>query len=711
MVGQSSIEVAIWSAPEDPRTVEVAGLLESAGARVSDLDVATVRPMVILMLPGDGGPRFASVCEQIVAAHPDAPAVVLHTAASENAHPTVDHHVFELLPASLELTKLAEHVRSVLARWKRFEELKNQASTLQRLESTTDLVYFDFRPETGTFCPSQQLRDIIGDCGDSDTMAPTPLLDRIHSDDRALFAGTLFEAARSGTPFCVQIRLTDARERPRHYRVRGRAFGAVEPGSSSRVFGVCEDTTDHMQRLAEAEARSRIDELTGLGNRRHFDDCLSTALARAKRESEQLALLYIDLDRFKLINDTLGHDAGDQLLRVISARLSDAVRAHDVVCLDQDVELTRESRVSRLGGDEFTVLLSGIHGPGDAELVAQRMLESMSQPVDLLGQTLTPAASVGIAVFPGDGQSADDLRKRADAALYAAKGAGGGFRFFTQSMEDGAVRRLSLEHELRSALDNEEIALFYQPRFDVRTHTVVGAEALLRWSSPTLGRVKPSELLRIAEDTGFVTSLGRWTLLRACREAALWNLTARPGFRIAVNVSPLQFEQDDVFSAVVDALKRAGLPPECLDLEITESLLLRDDPEIGHSLEELRRMGVRIVLDDFGKGYSALAVLMSQPIDVLKLDRRLIDTVAPDGEGSQLLANVIRMAHDLNLQPIAEGVSHSDQASFLTTQNCHEMQGFLFSAALPPDAFLELLEGPKGLRLAAPPDDHGDDEA
>jgi diguanylate cyclase (GGDEF)-like protein len=691
MTGERKIDVAIWSAQGDPRTVEVAALLEAANLAVHDLDLATANPMVVVLLPGQGGPGFASTCLQIAEAYPHAPAIVLHTAESETAHPTVDHHVFELLPASHGLERLPKEVRSVLARWQRFEELKKQAITLQQLESTTDLVYFDFRPETGTFCPSPQLRQIIGHHEESDSISPSPLLDCVHTDDRALFVGTLFEAARSGTPFCFQIRMTDATGRLRHFRTRGRAFGAIKEGSSSRVFAVCEDTTDHMQRLAEAEARSRIDELTGLGNRRYFDDCLSSALARAKREGEKLALLYVDLDRFKLINDTLGHDAGDQLLRVISARLSDAVRAEDVVCHDLN-DATQEARVSRLGGDEFTVLLSGIHGPADAELVANRMLAAMKEPVDIMGQTLRPSASVGIAMFPGDGESTDDLRKRADAALYAAKGSGGGFCFFKQSMEDGAVRRLSLEHELRAAIDREEIELHYQPRIDYRNDRIVGAEAVVRWSSPTLGRVNSDEVHRIAEDSGFITNLGRWTLMRACKEATHWMTASEEPIRLAVNISPLQFEQDDVFSAVVDALKYAGLPPELLDLEITESLLLRDEPSIGQSLEELRRIGVRIVLDEFGKGYSALAVLMSQPIDVLKLDQLLIETVAPDGEGSHLLANVIRMAHDLNLYPIAAGVSHADQAEFLTSNGCHEMQGFYFSAAIPARAFREKLE-------------------
>jgi predicted signal transduction protein with EAL and GGDEF domain len=328
--------------------------------------------------------------------------------------------------------------------------------------------------------------------------------------------------------------------------------------------------------------------------------------------------------------------------------------------------------------------LTGIHDPADAELVASRMLEAIGETVEIAGQTLRPSASVGVAVFPGNGQTTDELRKRADAALYAAKAGGGGFRFFTQSMEDGAVRRLALEHELRSALEREEIELHYQPCVDYRSGAVVGAEALVHWTSPTLGRVTTDEVMRIAEDTGFVAALGRWVLRHACKEAAAWPSDGGAACRLAVNVSPLQFEQDDVFTAVVDALKHAGLPPESLDVEITENLLLREDPTTSQSLEELRRMGVRIVLDDFGKGYSALAVLLSQPIDVLKLDRRLVDTVAPDGDGSQLLANVIRMAHDLSLHAVAEGVSQQDQAEFLAANGCYEMQGFLFSPALTP---------------------------
>ena len=685
------VDVAIWSATDDTRVGEIARVLETAGFQVQDLDFSTARPQVVLMLPGNDGADLTPICLKIAEAYPHAPAVVFHTARSECAHPAIDHHVFELLPASLDFEKVPPQILTALARWQRFEELKVSAVTLQCLESTTDLVYFDFRPDTGTFCPSRQLREILGHHEPSDSMAPTPFLECIHTDDRALFAGTLFEAARSGTPFCLQIRLTDTSGRMRHFQTRGRAFDSLDEGSSSRVFGVCEDITNHMNRLAEAEARSRIDDLTGLGNRRHFDDCLASALARAKRESEQLALLYIDLDRFKLINDTLGHDAGDQLLRVISARLSDAVRANDIVCLDHDGP-SPEARVSRLGGDEFTVLLSGIHGPADAELVASRMLTAIRKPVDIRGQSLTPSASLGIAVYPGDGKSSDDLRKRADAALYAAKGSGGGFKFFAQSMEDGAIRRLSLEHELRGALERDEIELHYQPRIDFRSGAVVGAEALLHWSSPTLGRVTPEEIHRIAEDTGFISSLGRWTLNQACREAALWASSQEEQCRLSVNVSPLQFEQDDVFTTVVDALKNAGLSPQLLDLEITEGLLLRDDSEIGRSLEELRRMGVRIVLDGFGKGYSALAVLMSQPIDVLKLDRLLIETVAPDGAGSPLLASVIRMAKDLTLYPIAEGVSHADQAKFLAENGCHEMQGFFFSAAIPAETFREKLQ-------------------
>jgi len=685
-------DIALWTGRDETRTDEVSLILESAGFAVRDLELHGAPPRVILLLAGSGGTDLAAVCADVAEHHPLSPVVVLHTPASEAEHPTLDDHVFELLPASADLKKIPLHIRAVLARWARFEDLKASALTLQNLESTTDLIYFDFRPDTGTFLPSRQLREIIGHHEPTDAMAPTPFLDCIHTDDRALFAGTLFEAARSGVPFTLQIRITDARGRERHIRTRGRAFGTIHDGNSSRVFGVCEDMTDHMHRLAEAEARSRVDELTGLGNRRHFDDCLAGALARAKREREQLALLYIDLDRFKLINDTLGHDAGDQLLRVISARLSDSVRVDDVVCFDQD-HLRPEARVSRLGGDEFTVLLSGIHGPADAELVASRMMAAMREPVDIVGQTLSPSASLGIAVYPGDGQTPEELRRRADAALYAAKGSGGGIRFFQQSMEDGAIRRLSLEHELRAALDHDDIEVHYQPRVDYRSGGVVGAEALLRWSSPSLGRVSSEEVIRVAEETGFISNLGRWMLDKAFEEAARWPSIHETPCRLSINVSPVQFEQDDVFNAVVDALKTSGFSPDLLDLEITEGLLLQEDSSTAQALEELRRMGVRIVLDDFGKGYSALAVLMSEPIDVLKLDRRLIDTVAPDGDGSQLLASVIRMAKDLSLYPIAEGVSHPDQAEFLAKHGCHEMQGYFFSAAIPPDAFRQKLLG------------------
>ncbi len=684
MAEERKIEIALVSAPDDARTTELTRVLLAAGFSVrASVEAGT---MVILILPGAAGSALRERCLELAESYPSTPAIIFHTAESEGAHPAIDHHVFEFLPPSIESASLPEHVRAVLARWQRFEELKASAATLQRLESTTDLVYFDFRPDTGTFRPSPQLRQILGLPPAAEAMAPGSLLDRMHTDDRALFAGTLFEAARSGTPFCVPIRLTDSNGIQRHFRTRGRAFGPASKGHTSWIFGVCEDTTEHMQRLAEAEARSRVDELTGLGNRRYFDDCLTSALGRAKRERSRLGLIYVDLDRFKLINDSLGHDAGDQLLRVIAARLSDAVRAQDVVCIDQDAA-NADVRVSRLGGDEFTVLLSGIHGPADAELVAKRMLAAIREPVEIMGQCLNPSASLGIAVYPDDGRTSDDLRKRADAALYSAKGAGGGYRFFAKSMEDGAVRRLSLEHELRGALDRGEIVLSYQPRIDRRSGQTVGAEALMKWVSPTLGRIQSAELTQIAEETGYIRTLGRWALEQACREAAYWAASRKEPCRLSVNLSSVQFQQDDVFTAVVDSLKRTGFSPDLLDLEITETLLLREDAAAGQALEELRRIGIRVVLDSFGKGYSPLSLLMSQPIDVLKLDRRLIETVAPDGEGSQLLANVIRMAQDLSLHPIADGVSHEDQAEFLASHGCFEMQGYLFAGALAAEEF------------------------
>jgi diguanylate cyclase (GGDEF)-like protein len=691
-MAQRHIEVAIRGSSDDPRAAELASVMESAGFRVqSHLDTST-QPHILLVLPGAGEANLESVCLELSEAFPTAPAVVLHTPESEVIHLGIEHHVFELLPASLDFAKIPEHLLTVLSRWNRIEKLKASAATLQQLESTLDLVYFDFRPDTGAFMPSRQLRNLLGLDDPLDQMAPSPLLERIHSDDRASFAGTLFEAARTGTPFCLPIRLTDADGRLRHFRARGRAFGPVRDGAAARVFGVCEDTTDHMQKIAEAEARSRIDELTGLGNRRHFDDCLSKALAKADRELELMALLYVDLDRFKLINDTLGHDAGDQLLRVISARLEDAVRAHDIVCHDKDVT-GPDSRVSRLGGDEFTVLLSGIHCPADAEIVASRMLIAMSEPVEIRGQILTPSASIGIACFPDDGETTDDLRKRADAALYAAKESGGGFRFFKQSMEDGAIRRLSLEGELRQAIEKDQLELRFQPRVDQRSGGVVGAEATLEWTSPTLGRIAPEELERIAVEAGIMPQLGDWTLRRACRLAAAWPMSRDQRCRLSVNLSPAQFDHHDLFDVIIDALKTSGFAPELLDLEITESLLLRPNPEIAEALEEMRRIGARVVLDEFGKGYSALGVLMNQPLDALKLDRRLIETVTPDGDGSQLLSNVIRMARDLALHPIGDGVSGEDQAKFLASHGCYEMQGPLFARTMPDSEFRRYLGG------------------
>ncbi|MEZ4290344.1 MAG: GGDEF domain-containing protein [Myxococcota bacterium] len=381
------LEVAIWRAEDDRRVAEVVEILEQAGlgARALDLTGETP-PTIVMLLPGSGGPALATAAARIAERWPSSPAVVLHTPESEGAHPAIEDHVFELLPASMETERIPAHVRAVVARWKRFEELKQSATALQRLESVTDLVYFDFRPDTGTFALSRQMRRLIGQPATEHGLEPSTPCSTVST--RTIAPSS---PARSSRPRAA-ARPSRADPAGRHERSSaalpgaGRAFEALHEGTSPRVFGVCEDLTEQIQRIAEAEARSRVDDLTGLGNRRHFDDCLAVALARARRERERLALLYVDLDRFKLINDTLGHDAGDQLLRIISARLSDAVRAEDVVCHDHQGHPTSEADVARLGGDEFTVLLSGIHGRGDAELVAARMLAAVREPVEIEGR-------------------------------------------------------------------------------------------------------------------------------------------------------------------------------------------------------------------------------------------------------------------------------------------------------------------------------------
>ncbi len=432
------------------------------------------------------------------------------------------------------------------------------------------------------------------------------------------------------------------------------------------------------------------DPLTGLPNRLMFVDHLARAIERAAAHGNALAVLFLDLDRFKFVNDTLGHEAGDRLLNTMAERLRGCVRADDCV--------------ARLGGDEFTVLLEHLPRPGVAASIAQNICRTLSAPLTIDGQEIVVSVSIGISVHPADGDDVSTLLRHADTAMYRAKQDGSGFCYYEATMESAVSDRLKLENTLRRALERDEITVFYQPVHDAASGKMMSVEALMRWMHPERGIVSPVEFIPVAEETGLILSLGEHVLRTACRQARAWIDSGMPDLHVAVNLSAKQLEQRGLLDIVRSALDESGLPPSALTLEITESVLMQRAHEPRGVLERLRGLGVRIAIDDFGTGYSSLAYLKQLPADVLKVDRSFIQDITDDVDAEAIVTGIVALAHSLRMQVIAEGVETTAQQAMLRRLGCDLLQGFLYSRPLPAEVIeTRLLAGMEKGRIAFHP--------
>jgi diguanylate cyclase len=434
-----------------------------------------------------------------------------------------------------------------------------------------------------------------------------------------------------------------------------------------------------------------FDTLTGLPNREQSKKRLVSALQAAQDNQRALAVLYLDLDNFKRVNDTLGHAVGDQLLCVVAERLRSSLRYRGEGGSATN-DAARPGDLARLGGDEFLVLLPNLRSPEDAGNVAERLITALREPVQLAMNSLVVTPSVGIAVYPRDGGDAETLLRNADLAMYFAKRrTPGTHAFFDVSMNAHALHRFTIEEQLRGALDRDEFTLQYQPQFDVRTGTISGMEALLRWNSAELGSVSPAEFIPVAEETGLIHAIGKWVLRAACRQARHWRDEGLPFVRIAVNVSGRQFALAEYPAEVATILEETGLDPSALELEITESVVMADEVWAQKAINELKQLGISLAIDDFGTGYSSFGRLRHFSVDRLKIDRSFVSSVTECNDDRAIAAAIIAMSRSLRINVTAEGVENFPQLAFLQEQECQDAQGFLLSRPLAAEAASELL--------------------
>jgi diguanylate cyclase (GGDEF)-like protein len=512
------------------------------------------------------------------------------------------------------------------------------------------------------------------------------MLDRIHGEDRESLRSLLLSCATDGRPFRVDVRTCGEPADAQILHMQGQRV--VEEGRSG-VQASVQDVTQRKRFEEQIRLLAYDDSLTGIGNRRFFAQQLDRQLEETVDVDSKLALLFIDLDRFKLINDTMGHSAGDELLQTTSSRIVATLGGQEF--RDLRTSANGNVTIARLGGDEFTVLLPGADDDEVVGRFAERLLTALAQPSSIQGQTVVVTGSIGISMCPRDGTQAEDLVRSSDTAMYHAKGDGRNrYRFYHASMQEAAMERWRIENRLRRAIEREELGVHFQPRTRVDTGRIAQVEALVRWRDPELGAVSPDDFIAIAEESGLICALGSWVLQQSVQQVKRWR---DDGWEIGVSINLSSHQlQPGLLLEVADQFQRAEVDPGWIEFEVTESALLVDEVVAVDVLERLQKLGSRISLDDFGTGYSSLSHLARLPVNALKIDRSFIEPIAEDADAAGLVAAIVATAKVLRLDVVAEGVETEAQRELLEEMGCDEMQGFLFGHAVNAESLEAVLK-------------------
>jgi diguanylate cyclase (GGDEF)-like protein/PAS domain S-box-containing protein len=585
--------------------------------------------------------------------------------------PILGHRIRYMLRSSKTVVDLADTVR----------ELDNSRLRLIEAQRIALLGNWELDAKTLSMCWSEEAYRILGIEPENVSPSVSALLGLIHEEDREQVRHWFSLALKTGGEHGINHRVISERAGLRNIYQQVEAIVDLE-GNITQLHGTLQDITERQQFENKIRELAYFDSLTGLPNRESFMLHVEQSVKLAKRHKHGMAALFLDLDNFKRINDTLGHTTGDLLLKAIAERLQECLRSSDIVSHDAGNMST--NMVSRFGGDEFTILLTEMRNSEDAAIVSQRIIDALLLPLNLAGHEVVVSPSIGIAVFPEDADNSEFLFRNADVAMYAAKRNGRNqFQFYNKTMSASAQKRLTMEGQLRNALERNELQLHYQPQMELDGGHVISVEALLRWQNQELGNVPPDTFIPIAEDSGLIIPIGEWVLHTACTQLKAWQDTGVPILRVAVNISVRQFMHPGFWELVQRVLQETGLKAESLELEITESLLMRDVEGAIQLLHELKALGVQLAIDDFGTGYSSLSYLKNYPVDRLKIDRAFVQDITTNSQDAAITKAVISMAHNMDLRVIAEGVETKDQLKYLADRDCHELQGFYLSKPIP----------------------------
>lgn len=664
-----------------------------------------IRPDMVLldvMLPDVNG--FACLEEMRGLMQDNTVPVAMLTAADdmESINRAFELGATDFISKPVHWPTLAHRIRFMLRSMEAMRQLAKSEATLRNAQKTARLGNWEWEITPDRLLCSEEAVNVLGMDDQITHRRFSDLFHTVYPDDVAELDHALKRCHQEGALFTLDIRTVHGDGSEHVVHVQGEPV-YDKNGVVVQLQGLVQDITEYRRIEDQVHILSHYDALTGLANRTTFKEILAQGVSYCDRYNAKLASLFISIDRFKRINETFGPNVGDQILRQFTERLENAVRDSDFVAVSTEGQYN-DATISRLGGNEFTVLTNHIRDSCDMVKIAKRIIQGTENPYLVAGHEIFLTLSIGICIYPGDGHDIDSFIQNGEFAMHHARELGQNqYEFYSKSLNIEAFKKLAMENSLRRAIERGEMRLFYQPKYNILTGEVAGLEALIRWQHPELGLILPKEFIPLAEESDLIVSIGEWGLEEACRQNRAWQEEGMPHVPVAVNVSSVQFGQRNFAEKVATLLARTGLPAECLELEMTESILMDNADNAMQTLNHFREMGIKISVDDFGTGYSSLSYLSRFPIDELKVDRSFVLNVPGNSGDATITSTIIALAHALNLQVVAEGVEDEKQAAFLVENGCHVMQGYLFSMPVSAESISGLVRTglPDSLKMKA----------